>query len=84
MVLRLGSKSIRRHLTFYIQTFTATLEVDLLRRSNARATSVLEKKDLACATCGKPIEDGTPRYRVLIEDKLGSAHVECYKQLKGD
>jgi hypothetical protein len=44
----------------------------------------VEKKDLACAICGKPIEDGTPRYRVLIEDRLGSAHVECYKQLKGD
>jgi hypothetical protein len=42
------------------------------------------KKELACAICGKPIEDGTPRYRVLIDDKLGSAHVECYKQPKGD
>jgi hypothetical protein len=44
----------------------------------------LKKKDLTCEICGKPIEDGTPRYRVLIQDKLSSAHVECYKQRKGD
>ena len=43
-----------------------------------------ESKYPACAVCGKPIEDGTPRYRLLIDDKLASAHVECRNKLKGD
>jgi hypothetical protein len=41
-----------------------------------------ETKDPACAVCGKPIEEGTARYRLVIDDTLGSAHVECRNKLK--
>ena len=37
-----------------------------------------------CVVCAKPIEDGTPRYRLVIDDKLASAHVDCRDNLKGD
>jgi hypothetical protein len=43
-----------------------------------------ETKDPACAVCGKSIEEGTARYRLIIDDRLASAHVECRNKLKVD
>ena len=45
---------------------------------------VAEMKDPTCAVCGKLIERGEPRYRLLVEGELASAHVECRNKANPD
>jgi ribosomal protein L24E len=68
-------------LTFY---FSDLHGCDTSNRSPQEDALLQETMDPACAVCGKPIEDGTGRYRLIIDDRLASAHVECRNKLKVD